>query len=93
MSLSHSPSISTNGLVFCYDQANIKSYKGPAVQNLANNISIANTFVNTGYSSTGTTEIVNIPEVGQTTSYRNTIQNNYTVYTPNSNHCCPSLHY
>ena len=93
MSLSHSPSISTNGLVFCYDQANIKSYRGPAVQNLANNISIHGTGTTTGYSSAGTTEIVNIPEVGQITSYRNTIQNNYTSYTPNSTICCPSLHY
>lgn len=92
MSLVHSPSIVTNGLVFYYDQSNIKSYKGPTVQNLANNIGISGTGTATGYSSVGTTEVVNVPQVGQITSYRNTIQNNYTVYTPNSGNCCPSLH-
>jgi hypothetical protein len=52
MSLNHSPSIITNGLIFGYDQPNIKSYRGPVMQNLANQISILGTGTGTGYSST-----------------------------------------
>lgn len=92
MSLAHSSSVVTNGLIFTFDVGNTKSYKGPAVQNLANAISVNGTGTTTGYSSTGSTEIVDIPEVGTTTVYVNTIQNNYTSYSPNSGNCCPSLH-
>lgn len=92
MALFHSPSVVTNGLVFAYDQNSIRSYKGPAMQNLANGISIIGTGTTTGYSSTALTETVDIPGVGPSTVYTNIIQNNYTSYTPNSNNCCPSLH-
>jgi hypothetical protein len=92
MSLNHSPSIVTNGLVFGYDQSSIRSYAGPAIRNLANGISFSSTGTATGYSSTGLVETVNIPELGPTTVYTNTIQNNYLSFTPNSGNCCPSLH-
>jgi hypothetical protein len=91
MSLNHSPSIITNGLIFGYDQPNIKSYRGPVMQNLANQISILGTGTGTGYSSTAITETVDIPQLGLTTVYSNVIQNNYTSYSPNSGDCCPSL--
>lgn len=92
MALAHSPSIVTDGLVFAYDRHNIRSYKGPVMQNLANAISIIGTGTGTGYSSTAVTETVDIPDVGLSTVYTNVIQNNYTSYTPNSSSCCPSLH-
>jgi hypothetical protein len=92
MALGHAPSIITDQLVFAYDSANIKSYKGPVLQNLANAIGIQGTGTSTGYSSTGTTETVDIPGLGLTTVYTNNIQNNYTSFTPNSGNCCPSLH-
>ncbi len=92
MSLVHSPSIVTNGLVFSYDQSSLRSYVGPAISNLANNISFSGIGTGTGYSSTGVVETVNIPQLGPTTVYTNNIQNNYTAYAPNSGNCCPSLH-
>ena len=92
MSLSHSPSIVSNGLVFAYDQNNIKSYKGPVLQNLANAISVVGVGTSTGYVSTALTETIDISGLGLTTVYTNIIQNNYTSYTPNSTNCCPSLH-
>lgn len=87
MSLSHSSSIITNGLVFAYDSASRRSYKGPTITNLINGISLAGTGTGTGYSSTGVTEVVDIPQIGPTTVYTNYIQNNY----PTSNNCCPDL--
>lgn len=91
MSLSHSPSVVTNGLVFAYDQNNVRSYKGPPVQNLARNISMAN-YAATGITATPSTQVEQIPGVGLVTTYRSTIQNNYTAFTPNSADCCPALH-
>lgn len=92
MSLTHASSVVTNGLVFAYDQNSARSYKGPAVQNLANNIALVGTGTTTGYASAGSTESVNIPGLGPVLVYKNTIQNNYTSFTPNSANCCPSLH-
>lgn len=95
MGLAQSPKTVTNGLVFYYDQNNIKSYKGPAVQNLlpglaSNYGSVASTA--TGRSYSGGTEVVDIPQLGPTTVSFTNIQNNYTAYTPNSTDCCPSPH-
>jgi len=87
MSLGHSPSIVTNGIVLYYDQANIKSYKGPVIQNMVS-LSVANTGVSAGYSSVAGTEIVNIPGIGSTQVTYNLIQNNYPTTSTN---CCPSL--
>lgn len=92
MALNHSPSIITNGLVFAYDQSSIRSYKGPVAQNIANAIAFNGIGTTTGYSSTSSIETVSIPGLGPTTAYVNTIQNNYTAFTPNSTNCCPSLH-
>lgn len=86
MSLSHSPSVVSDGILIYYDQANIKSYKGPVIQNMVS-LSVANNYIATGYSSVAGTEIVNIPEIGSTQVTYNLIQNNY----PTSNNCCPSL--
>jgi len=93
MSLTNSPQIATNGLVYYHDVNNIKSYKGPAVQNLLNQAgpTFTGTGTATGYSSVGGTETVNIPQLGATSVVYNLIQNNYTSYTPNSSNCCPSL--
>jgi Concanavalin A-like lectin/glucanases superfamily len=91
MALQHTSAIVTNGLAFAYDMNSIRSYKGPTIQNIANVISVIGG-TGTGYSSTASTEVVTLPGLGPITSYVNTIQNNYTSYTPNSNNCCPSLH-
>ena len=90
MGISQSPKITTDGLVFCYDQNNIKSYKGPAVQNLAQTITATNTGTDTGYSSTGGTETIDVPQIGPSTVAFNVIQNNYTSFSPNSTSCCPA---
>jgi hypothetical protein len=95
MGLVQSPKIVTNGLVFYYDQNNIKSYVGPAIQNrapgLASNYgSVPSTA--TGRSYSGGTEVVNVPQIGPTTVAFTNIQNNYTSFTPNSTDCCPSPH-
>lgn len=95
MGLAQSPKVITNGLVFYYDQNNIKSYKGPAIQNLAPGLasnygSVPSTA--TGRSYSGGTEVVNVPQLGPTSVAFTNIQNNYTSFTPNSTDCCPSPH-
>lgn len=90
MGLSHSPKIATSGLVFALDAVNYKSYKGPAIQNVASTI-VASTGSGTGYAISNATETYNIPGLGSTSVITTTIQNNYTSYTPNSNQCCPNL--
>jgi hypothetical protein len=92
MSITHSSSTALSGLVLAFDMNNIKSYRGPAMQNLANAIGYGGIGIGTGYSSTALTETIDIPKVGPTTVFTNIIQNNYTVYTPTNNNCCPSLH-
>ena len=87
MSLSHSPSVVSDGILIYYDQANIKSYKGPVIQNMVS-LSVANNYIAAGYSSVAGTEIVNIPEIGSTQVTYNLIQNNYPTTSTN---CCPSL--
>lgn len=92
MSVASGPNVTTAGLVLAYDSMNIQSYKGPTMSNIANSITLLGTGTTTGYSSIGTTEDQYVPGLGQCRVYVNTIQNNYTSYTPNSNNCCPSLH-
>ena len=70
-----SPSIATNGLQFNMDTANNRSYKGPAIRNF---ISTQGTTAGTGtgYVLTASTEVVNIPTLGDTSvnvcNYQNT---------------------
>ena len=91
MSLNQSPRIVTDGLVYYHDMNNTKSYAGPAIQNLMTGITLQGIGTSTGYVVTGGTEIVDIPQLGPTTTYYTNIQNNYTSFTPNSANCCPSL--
>lgn len=95
MGLAQSPKVVTNGLVFYYDQNNIKSYKGPVIQNLAPGLasnygSVPSTA--TGRSYSGGTEVADVPQLGPTSVAFTNIQNNYTSFTPNSTDCCPSPH-
>lgn len=90
MGLNHSPRTVSNNLVLAYDVSNFKSYKGPVMQNLANNITMSNAS-GTGYSLSGSTQTMNVPGLGSTLVYVSTVQNNYTSFTPNSTQCCPSL--
>ena len=89
MALAQSPSVVTNGLIFYYDQNNIKSLAGPAIQNLAYSRTL-NTTSGTGISISGGYETVDIPQVGQSNTVFANIQNNYTSFAPNSADCCPS---
>jgi hypothetical protein len=83
------PKVTTDGLVFNYDQDNIKSYKGPTIQNLAASIGFNNAS-STGISITGGYETVNVPQIGEVSATASVIQNNYNVFSPNSADCCPS---
>ena len=89
MGLAQSPRLITDGLVFYYDQNNIKSYQGPAIQNLAATLGFNNSS-GTGISITGGYETVNVPQVGQARAVFSNIQNNYLSFSPNSGDCCPS---
>jgi hypothetical protein len=91
MSVAANPSIATGGLIFAYDTNNIMSYDGPPINNVANGISVIGTGTGTGYSSTASTPTEFIPSLGSSRVFTNTIQNNYTSFTPNSGDCCPSL--
>lgn len=88
MGLMHSPKIVTDGLVLCIDSGNLKSYKGPPVQNILTHLtgSIINA---TGIVFNRGTEVVNIPEVGTVTSVTVTGYNDYPAL---STACCPNLY-
>lgn len=88
MGLAHSPRIVTNGLIFAYDSDNIKSYKGPAIQNMATSITATGGAI-AGESWVTGSETVNIPTVGTLTAQTITGYNNYSV----SGDCCPTLFY
>lgn len=88
MGLMHSPKIVTDGLVLCIDSGNLKSYKGPPIQNYLTHLT-ASTFNTTGIVFTPGTEIVNIPEVGTVTAKTTTGYNDYPAV---STACCPSLY-
>lgn len=90
MALTNSPRIITDGLVYCHDSNNKKSYAGPPIQNLAKSITTYPQLA-TGISVTGGTEVVNIPQLGSSQTYYAYVQNNYTSYTPNSAACCIQL--
>ena len=91
MGLAQSPKTVTNGLVFHYDQNNIKSYKGPAIQNKLMNITSASDYTATGETYSSGTEYVDIPQIGRILTTYNIPQNNYTSFSPNSASCCPNL--
>jgi len=92
MGLVQSPRIVTDGLVFYYDQNNVKSLTGPPIQNLAATRAFNNSS-GTGISIVGGYETVDVPQVGQSNAVFSNIQNNYTAFSPNSGDCCPSLLY
>jgi hypothetical protein len=64
MALAPSPNIVTNGLVFAYDMNSKRSYKGPPLQNKLSGLS-ATAGSGTGYVLTASSEIANIPTVGE----------------------------
>ncbi len=95
MSQHFSPKTVSNGLVLCYDAANIRSFRGLPTTNLVSGI-------NYHYSNTDTTtfkyqqgtEVVNIPFIGRRTVKSAYIYNDYNGgVAPTSNNCCPALYY
>lgn len=95
MSQHFSPKTVSNGLVLCYDAANIRSFRGVPGTNLI-------PVINYHYSNTDTTtfkyqqgtEVVNIPFIGRRTVKSAYIYNDYNGgVAPTSNNCCPALYY
>jgi hypothetical protein len=89
MALSQSPSIVTNGLTFYKDLNNVKSFKGPAIQNLTKNLTPVGLGTSAGYVASSGNEKVDIPQLGLTDVNYVLIQNNYSAVSTN---CCPSLY-
>lgn len=88
MGLAHSPKIVTDGLAFAIDTGNDKSYKGPVMTNVLNQITQIGTGTANGYSFAASTESVSIPTVGTLTAQVNSGFNNYPAV---STGCCPAL--
>jgi len=89
MSLGHSPSIVTNGLVLCLDAANYKSFKGVNATNILNSIAYTQGNINNSiYKYIQGSENVNIPSIG----YVNCpYVDFYNDYNGGSGNCCPNL--
>lgn len=77
----------TNGLVFAYDQDNIKSYRGPVTTNLLNQITANASDNGSTYRFFAGTEDVYIPSVGNVTSK---YVDMYNDYNGGSGNCCPN---
>lgn len=90
MSFSSSPGIITDGLIFACDQSNERSYRGPAITNLAQYLTASGTGTAAGYSSTAVNAVEEIPGLGWTSFTYNVIQNDYPAVSTN---CCPSIFY
>lgn len=88
MGYTNAPGIETDGLIFAMDQGNARSYKGPAITNLAQSLTVVGTGTAAGYSSVASAAIEDIPGLGPTAFNYNTIQNDYPAVSTN---CCPSL--
>jgi hypothetical protein len=88
MGFNSSPTVVTNGLIFAMDQANINSYRGPAITNIAQYLNVVGTGTAAGYSSTALPVTEDIPGIGLTSFSYNVIQNDYPAVSTN---CCPSL--
>lgn len=93
MSQHFSPKTVSNGLVLCYDAANIKSFRGLPATNLIDGI-------NYNYNNTDTAtfkyqqgnEIVDIPLLGRRSVKSAYIYNDYNNNNPpTSGACCPAL--
>ena len=85
MSTNYGSRIVQDGLVVNYDVSNLKSYKGPPIQNLADRIQI-DYGTGTGFSFIAGSEVVDIPQIGKVTTPYCLIQNNYPSVSPL---CCP----
>ena len=86
MTAAVNPKIVTDNLVFCMDNSNIRSYAGPALQNIATGISPTSGTVPSYFSFVPGTESVCIRDLGYLTSAYVDMYNDY----PNSGLCCPN---
>lgn len=95
MSQHFSPKTVSNGLVLCYDAANIRSFRGLPGTNAAIGINpTANVIDTANFKYQQGTEVVNIPLLGRRTVRSVYIYNNYNGgVAPTSGDCCPSLYY
>jgi hypothetical protein len=88
MSQHFSPRAVSNGLVLCYDAANIKSFRGLGGTNILSVISNAySDTTQTGFRAFGGSETVNIPALGQVPAKFVYIYNDYAT----SGACCPNI--
>lgn len=88
MSLSNSPSIVTNGLVFSYDMYNPKSYRSPPIKNVLSGINPRGQGSSSTYQFSNGTENVYIPNLGFIPNCA--YMDMYNDYNGGSGNCCPS---
>ena len=88
MSLSNSPSIVTNGLVFAYDMYNPKSYRSPPLKNVLTQITPQGQGSSSTYQFSNGTENVYIPDLGFIPNCA--YMDMYNDYNGGSGNCCPS---
>ena len=87
MSQIYNPKLVTNGLVFIYDDKNIKSYTGPQITNIATQLSTRGDGVSTYYKFYAGTDTDFIPTLGNITY---PYMDMYNDYNGGSGNCCPS---
>ena len=87
MSQHFSPKTVSNGLIYCSDPGNSKSFRGIGGTNIATNIGSGSNFIGTYITFIYGTEKVNIPALGSTTAVSVYYYNDY----PNSGNCCPAI--
>ena len=81
-------SLITDGLVLAYDENNAKSYKGPVMSNLLNQITTNASDNGSTFRFFSGTEDVHIPSVGNVTACK--YIDMYNDYNGGSNSCCPN---
>lgn len=89
--ITHNSSLITSGLIFSYDQLNLKSYVGPPLKNFLTGITQQGISDNpgAGYRVFSGTEDVFIPSVGHITGCK--FVDSYNDYSLSGN-CCPSFY-
>lgn len=85
--IGHSSNIVNKGLIFLYDQRSIRSYKGPAITNVATEITPRGQGETTYYKFYSGTDTQSIPSIGKVTY---PYMDMYNDYGGGSGNCCPS---
>lgn len=86
--MSYGTSIVTSGLVLLYDEDNIRSYRGPLMTNLLNQITTNASDNGSTFRFFAGTEDVYVPQVGNVNACK--YIDMYNDYNGGSNNCCPN---